>query len=215
LVPVIGIAAGGHAKVVIEILRHLSDYELIGLLDSRSELHHTTVLGVPVLGDDNLLAGLHGQGVEHAFIGLGTVGDSAPRRKLYEKVVRAGFTVIRAVHPQALISPSAQIGQGVTIMAGAIINAAATLGANVIINTGAIVEHDCVIGDHVHIATGAQLASTVRVGAGTHIGVGATIRQCISIGENVIVGAGAVVIRDVNANSVVAGVPARALRKRE
>jgi len=67
----------------------------------------------------------------------------------------------------------------------------------------------------VHIATGAQLASTVRVGAGTHIGVGATIRQCISIGENVIVGAGAVVIRDVNANSVVAGVPARALRKRE
>ncbi len=149
MVPVIGIAAGGHAKVVIEILRHLSDYELIGLLDSRSELHHTTVLGVPVLGDDNLLAGL------------------------------------------------------------------ATLGANVIINTGAIVEHDCVIGDHVHIATGAQLASTVRVGAGTHIGVGATIRQCISIGENVIVGAGAVVIRDVNANSVVAGVPARALRKRE
>lgn len=214
-IKVVGLGAGGHTKVVIEILRLVKVYEIVGLVDPKQELWNTEVLGVPVLGDDALLPQLYEQGVHYAFIGLGTVGDTRPRRRLYEKTRRQGFQIIESIHPQAIISPSAEFGEGVTIMAGAVINACARLGVDVIINTRAVVEHDCVIGDHVHIATGAQLASTVRVGNGVHIGAGATVRQCITIGEGAIVGAGAVVVRDVPLHTVVVGVPARPLREME
>jgi UDP-perosamine 4-acetyltransferase len=143
------------------------------------------------------------------FIGLGSTKDTQPRRRLYELALANGFRSIRTIHPQAIISSSAIIGAGPTIMANAVINAATTLGENVIVNTGAIIEHDCTIGDHVHIATGAKLASTVRVGKGAHIGLGASVRQGISIGECSLVGAGSVVVDDVAPWTVVVGVPAR------
>jgi len=209
---VIGLGAGGHAKVVIEILQLMENYELVGLLDPIQELWGAEVLGVPVLGADDLLTELYDQGVRWAFIGLGTVGNSQPRVNLYERICQQGFRLVQAIHPQAIISPSAQIGDGPTIMAGSVINAKAVLGNDVIINTGAIVEHDCLLGDHVHIATGAQLAGGVKVGDCTHIGMGASIRQGITIGSSVVVGAGAVVVKDVAPNSIVAGVPAGPLQ---
>ena len=207
-IKVVGLGAGGHAKVVIEILRSHKSYELIGLLDPKPQLQGRSVLGVPVLGGDDLLAVLKRDGVCHFFVGLGSIGDTRPRQRLFELAMKYGMKPVDAIHSQAIISPSAVLGEGVTIMAVAVINACAHLGVNVIVNTGAIVEHDCVIGDHVHIATSAQLASTVQVGAGVHIGAGATVRQCITIGEGAIVGAGAVVIKDVPLHTVVVGVPA-------
>ena len=214
MVPVIGLGAGGHARVVIKILRLMGTYELVGLLDPKPELWDTQVLGAPVLGDDGILADLYRQGVYHAFIGLGGTGDNRPRKQLYERALREAFQPVQAIHSKAVVSASAQIGKGLTVMAGAVINAAAIVGDNVIINTGAIVEHDCIVGDHAHIATGARLASTVRVGQGAHIGAGATVRQSITIGEGAIVGAGAVVVKDVDPWTVVVGVPARVLKRR-
>lgn len=208
MIPVVGFGAGGHAKVVIEILRSVHEYEIVGLLDTRIG-RGTRVLGVEVLGDDSLMAELKQRGIEHAFIGVGTVGDAQPRRQLYEKVTDSGFQIVPAVHAAAIVSSSAKIGAGPTIMAGAIVNANAVIGENVIVNTGAIVEHDCVIGDHTHIATGARLAGGVHVGPGSHIGIGAVVRQEIRIGEGAIVGAGAVVVRDVPDFKTVIGVPAK------
>ncbi len=209
MVPVVGFGAGGHAKVVIEILRSMQEYEIVGLLETQDALWGTKVLGVEVLGDDSLMAELKQRGIDHAFIGVGTVGDAQPRRQLFEKVAGFGFQIVPAIHAVAVVSSSAKIGVGPTIMAGAIVNANAVIGNNVIVNTGAIVEHDCVIGDHTHVATGARLAGGVHVGTGSHIGIGAVVRQEIRIGEGAIVGAGAVVVRDVPAGKTVIGVPAK------
>lgn len=210
---VVGLGAGGHAKVVVEILKLVGVYDLVGLVDSNQDLWDTDVLGIPVLGDDSLLTGIYSQGVGHAFIGLGGIGDLGPRMKLYELAIQTGFRMIDVVHPSAVISPSAHWGQGVTVMAGTVINAGAQLGENVIVNTGAIVEHDCVIGNHVHVATGAKLASTVEVADGAHIGIGASVRQCVHIGRNAVVGAGAAVVEDVPENVIVVGVPAKILKR--
>lgn len=211
---VVGVGAGGHAKVVIEILRLMGQMELVGLLDSNEELWETEVLGIRVLGRDHLLSALYRGGVRHAFIGVGSYGEMGPRRCLYTMVKSEGFEVVAAIHPGAMISSSAEIGRGATIMAGAVINAEARLGENIIVNTGAIIEHDCVIGSHAHIASGARLAGKVEVGEGTHIGIGASVRQSIHIGRNVTVGAGAVVIKDLPDDVIAAGIPARVIRKR-
>ena len=210
---IVGFGAGGHAKVVIEILQLCGSYEFVGLLDPKPALQEKIVLGVPVLGDDTLLPALHRNGVKRFFVGIGSIGDSKPRERLFRLGLNCGMKPVNAIHPQAIISSSAEFGEGAIIMAGTVINACARLGVNVIVNTGAIVEHDCVIEDHVHIATGAQMGSNVKIGAGTHIGAGATIRQTITIGAGAIVGAGAVVVADVLANMVVLGIPARPVRK--
>jgi acetyltransferase-like isoleucine patch superfamily enzyme len=55
----------------------------------------------------------------------------------------------------------------------------------------------------------------VRVGNNVWIGYGACILRGVTVGDNAIVGTNAVVTRDVEANAVVGGVPARVLRMRE
>lgn len=213
MVAVIGVGAGGHAKVVIEILRLAGKFEIKGLLDSRPELKGSLVHGVPVLGDDSLLAELRMSGIDHAFIGVGTVNNTRRRTGLFEETRRQGFQIVTAIHPQSVVSPTAHFGKGATIMAGAVINAAARLGDNVIVNTGAIVEHDCVIGNNVHIATGARLAGNVTVEDGVHVGLGALVRQGICLGRNSVIGAGAVVVKDVPENVTMIGAPARIMEK--
>ncbi len=212
---VIGLGAGGHARVVLEALVAVGGFEVVGLLDPRRELWGREVHGVPVLGDDELLERQYDAGVSCAFIGLGGVGDTRPRRRLYEFARSRGFEIVSVVHPAAVVSPSATVGYGATILAGAVVNADARVGEDVIVNTGAIVEHDCRLGDHVHVGGGARLASGVDVGEGAHVGIGATVIQGIQVGAGAIVGAGAVVVRDVEPGIVVAGVPARVLRQVE
>lgn len=210
---VIGLGAGGHASVVIDILQTAGGCELIGLLDVNPASSGTAVFGVPVLGSDDMLPGLRAQGVTHAFIGVGSIGDTTPRRQLYEKLCQQGFELVNAIHPQAVVARSAQMGQGATIMAGCILNPGVWLGVNVVVNTGSVVEHDCQIGDHVFIGPGVRLGGSVEIEVGAHIGIGATILQNIRIGEKAIVGAGAVVIRDVPEHAVVVGIPARVLKR--
>ena len=212
---VVGIGAGGHSRVVIDILRMAGEFELIGLLDIDRELWGKMVDGVPVIGDDARLPELRRQGVAHAFNGVGSTKDTGARRRTYEMVVGLSFELARAVHPSAAIAASARLGDGVIVMAKAAINTGARIGANVIVNTGAIVEHDCVVGDHSHIATGACLGGGVSVGEGSHIGIGASVRQGIAIGRNSVVGAGAAVVEDVPDGVVVTGVPARILGVRD
>ena len=205
----IGVGAGGHAKVIIDILELVNEYLIAGLLDRDHDKIGSKIGGIRVIGDDSLLPSLYDRGVRNAFIGLGSLGNSSARQALYEKVLGFGFSVIAAVHPRAVVSRSAQLGLGPTVMAMAVVNPGTVVGHNVIINTGALIDHDCVIGDHVHVATGACLSGGVHVANGTHIGAGAVVRQGISIGQNSIVGAGSVVVKDVPDNVTVIGVPAQ------
>jgi UDP-perosamine 4-acetyltransferase len=209
----IGFGAGGHAKVVIDILQQEGAYRLHGLLDRNPSLTGKSVLGIPVLGQDGCVHELKQQGVEFFFIGLGGVESLEPRRRLYELALHNGLKPLSAIHRSAIVAGSAALGHGITVMAAAVINADTVIGANVIINTGAVVEHDCRIGDHVHVATGAMVLGGVQIGSKTLIGGGAVIRQGIKIGENVIVGAGAVVVNDVPDDTTVMGVPARAFNR--
>lgn len=206
--PVIGIGAGGHAKVIIDILRMNAEFKLVGLIDSDSALKGHRVLGVPVLGGDDKLESLYNDGVRHAFMGVASLSDSEGNKKIFERVQSAGFEMIKAVHPSAVVAEDVMIGAGCRVFGGAVINPGTSLGTNVVVNTGAVVDHDCLIGDHSQIAPGVKLAGAVTIGAGVFIGIGATVIQGITIGEHAFVAAGAVVIRDVPARTRVAGVPA-------
>lgn len=200
---------GGHAKVVIDCLKNRGVALPVAVLDRDTSLWGKELLGVPILGGDDLIEDLKQKGVGHFVVGVGGVGDNSVRRRVFEEGLSHGLVPLTVVHPSAVCSTSAAFGGGTVVLAGAVVNVGAVLGDNVIINTGAIVDHDCVIGDHVHIAPGVTLSGNVKIGSGAHIGTGASIRQNIHIGENSIVGAGSAVVQDVPANVIVKGVPAK------
>jgi UDP-perosamine 4-acetyltransferase len=204
--------AGGHARVLLEILALRGDVEVIALTDPDVSLHGGSAQGIPVVGGDDLLPALRRQGATHFIVGVGGTGDNTARRRVYDAALRH-LAPLNAIHPRAVVSAAARLGRGVAVMAGAVVNPGAKVGDNVIINTGAIVEHDCVVGDHAHVATGATLCGGVQVGRSAHVGAGATVRQQTRIGEGAVVGAGAVVVHDVAPATVVAGVPARILER--
>jgi sugar O-acyltransferase, sialic acid O-acetyltransferase NeuD family len=140
------------------------------------------------------------------------LGNNPIRLELSRKIEALGGRLATVIHPSAVVSSHAQVGQGVVIFAGAVVNIGAVIGDAVIINTAATVDHDCAVEDAVHLSPGVHLAGEVRVSKGAWLGVGACVRNRITIGAGSVVGAGAVVVRDVDPGATVVGNPARPLR---
>ncbi len=209
--PAIIIGAGGHAKVVLEALLR-SDVTVIGLLDVDEERHGSLVLGVPILGDDNMLD-LYPADSVRLVNGLGSTQDLSRRASLYRNFKEKKYSFASVIHPSAIIARDVVIGEGAHIMAGVILQPGVIIGCNSIINTAASVDHDGIIGDHVHIAPGVVLSGNVCIGERTHVGTGATVIQGITIGSEAVIGAGAVVVRDIPDRVTAVGIPAKVVIK--
>lgn len=181
--------ASGHGKVIKDIL-------------------NANGIKVEAFVDDNLRVNeCAGRKVLHDAGGLSpmivSIGVNRIRRMIVDRLVAKAnaeglpLEFATAIHPSAIISPSAKIGEGTVVMAGAVINADAVIGKHCIVNTGATVDHDCVIGDYCHIAPGANVSGGTHIGEGTWIGVGACVIQCLNIGKDCMIGAGSVVVKDI------------------
>lgn len=205
--PCVLIGAGGHARVVADLLR-LQGAKIAGLYDADTGRHGTLAFGLPVLGDDAAALALPPSSV-WAINGIGSTGPVTTRRSVYERFTAAGFEFPPLVHPSACLSTEAVLEPGVQVMAGAVVGPGARLGENSLVNTRAVVEHDCQIAAHAHVAPGATLCGRVIVGRSAHIGAGAVVIQGIAVGDGALVAAGAAVVRPVPAGGKVAGVPAR------
>lgn len=196
------IGGGGHCKSVLDSTRQNTELEVMGIIDMPEKVG-TSIVGVEVIGTDSDMEKWFNKGIKHAFITLGSIGDTTLRQKLYEKAKKIGFQFPIIQDPSAIVSNETIIEEGTFIGKGAIINAEVQIGKNAIINSGVIIEHDDVIDDYCHLAPGATLSGNVKIGAHTHLGTNATVIQGIEIGENTVIGAGSVVIRDIR-NSVTA-----------
>lgn len=206
---VVILGAGGHGKVVLDILRAAGVHRVVGFIDANETLIGTDVNGVKVLGSANLLPKMKHQKIKAAFV---AIGDNRVRETHAQLVVDAGLELIQAIHPAATVSAAARVGRNVMIAAGAVVCTDVRIEDSAILNTSCIVDHECEIGRATHICPGAILAGRVRVGASAFIGMGAQVLPCLNVGDRAVVGAGATVIRDVPAGATVVGTPARLLR---
>lgn len=203
--------AGGHAKVVIDIIEKQDDYSIAFLFDDDPALKGRTIYGYKVNGDSSdLVEVCRSMGISKGIV---AIGNNKARLGIAEKLEQDGFFLITAIHPSSIIGRGATIGIGSVVMAGVVVNSDTKIGENVIINTKASVDHDCQIDDGVHIAPGATICGEVNVGTGTFVGAGAVIIHCCSVGKVVMIGSGSVVIADVPDGVKVVGVPAKIMER--
>ena len=194
--------ASGHGKVIKEILE-AEGVEVKAFADDDKAVHECA--GIPVLHEAESLSPV-----------IVSIGANRIRKMIVERMKSSDESVKFgiAVHPTAVVSPSAKIGEGTVVMAGAVINADAVIGKHCIINTGATVDHDCIIEDYCHIAPGAHISGATYIGEGTWIGVGASVIQCLKIGKDTMIGAGSVVVKDIPDKVIAYGNPCRIIRER-
>lgn len=181
--------AGGHAKVIIDILT-ASGVDISEIFDNYQSATQLNGINIskPIPTIEELII---------------SIGDNKIRKKIVSQNYSSIYGI--AIHPSAIVSPFAQIGEGSVIMQGAIIQSGAVIGKHCIVNTGASIDHDCIIEDFVHISPSVTLCGNVHVGEGTHIGVGASVIPGINIGKWSLVCAGSVVISDIPEHCVAAG----------
>lgn len=192
---------GGHAASLVDILERENKYKIAGYVVN----DQMTACNVehPIIGTDDDLLNLYKSGIRNAVIGLGYLGKSDLREKLYERLKEIGFRLPVIRDPSAIVSEHAEIGEGTSIGKGTIVNAGAEIGKMCIINTGAIIEHDCIVEDFAHISVGTVLCGSVQVGKASFVGANATVIQNKVIGSNCIVGAGEIIRKNVENNNMV------------
>lgn len=198
---VVIIGAGGHGRVVADIAESCGDTVLGFLDDSETPNNKVNVIGK----SDNAIKYCDGE--TYLFV---AVGNCDVRKKVFNSLPNAKWYT--AIHPSAVISPSATIGEGTCVMPNTAVNNSAVIGKGVIVNTCASVDHDCVIGDFVHIACGVHIAGTVTVGDRTWIGIGSSVSNNLSIGSDIMIGAGTVVVKDISEKGTYVGVPAKKIK---
>ncbi|MBA3662130.1 MAG: acetyltransferase [Gammaproteobacteria bacterium] len=195
------IGAGGHGKVVLSTALACNK-TVLGFIDNDQTIHHTELNDYPVLGDIDFI---HRN--QHAYAVL-AIGHNATRKNIAIQL-SPDLKSPALIHPAAYVHPSAQIGCGTVVFAGAVIQPDVIIGEHCIINTGTTVDHDCVIGNFVHLAPGVHLAGNIIVKEGAFLGIGSVVIPNTLIGAWAIVGAGSVVIKPVPPDLTVMGVPAK------
>lgn len=202
---VIFIGAGGYSKSAIDALS-LYNHQIEGFIDDYKEGEH---LGYKILGkciEDIPIP----QNYEY-FI---SIGDNEKRKKWYDILKSKNLSLINIIDSTAILSNNVEIGLGCFIGKMAIINSDVIIGNNCIINTKALVEHGCRIEDHVNISTNSVLNGDVSIKNSAFVGSCSVVNGQLLIGERAIIGSGAVVIRNVDKDSTVVGVPARKIKER-
>lgn len=199
------IGAGGHSKVIRDIISLSHEYDLYAVLDDAITTYKNEN-GV-IYYNTKLINEID----KNKFKYFISIGDNKIREEIFNRLGIGIKNFATLIHPSAIISKSVKIGYGTAVMPNVVINADSVIGNHCIINTSCIIEHDNVIADFAHISPNATLAGGVKIGKGTHIGAGASIIPNISVGFNSIIGAGAVVIRDIPNNCTAVGVPAKVI----
>jgi 2,3,4,5-tetrahydropyridine-2-carboxylate N-succinyltransferase len=124
------------------------------------------------------------------------------------------------IEPGAIIRDKVFIHKNVVVMMGAIINIGCEIGKGTMIDMNAVLGARATVGDNCHIGAGAVLAGVLEppsadpviIEDNVLVGANAVILEGVRIGKGAVVAAGSVVTKDVEPDTVVAGIPARVIK---
>ena len=187
---------GGLSKMIIESVRVLGCYQIVGIIDDNIP-KGTDIIGSPVLGGSEILPELYKSGVRLAVNSVGGIGNYKVRLKIFHQLADAGFVCPAIVHPTAHVDPSARLEAGVLVLAMSYVSGNAVVGIGSLINNSVVVSHDCVLGVCTSLSPGAMTAGDVIIEDFAQIGMNATVNIGVRIGKECRIGNGATIKKDV------------------
>ena len=209
------VGAGQHARVVLYNIQEQNKYDVIGILDKNLDKAKEEKFfeGIPILDIDYSKIDLkelkEKLGTDKFFISF---GNMKYRKKVWELFKNSGWNSVNIIHPNAVISKNAKLGEGILIECGCLITPNPIIGDNVVVNTGSQVNHDNIIENHVYIASGVVLSGGVKIGENTLLDDGVIVTLGREVGKNSLIGAGAVITKNLEDNIVAYGNPAKVIR---
>lgn len=204
------IGAGTYGEVYLAYLQE-AGVEVVGFLDDDPKCEGKKVRDLPVLGKVSDLERI-GKflGVEAVYCPL---GNNKLRVKFLEMARRQGFTTPNYIHPSVIISPDVKIGEGVYILLGTNVMPHTIIKDYVMISMNVNLAHHSILEDGVFLSTGCNFGANIHAEKYAYCGISSTIMTGVhTLGEDCLIGAGAVVIRDVEPDAVMAGVPAKVIK---
>ncbi len=125
------------------------------------------------------------------------------------------------IEPGAIIRDLVEIGDNCVIMMGAVLNIGASIGEKTMIDMNVVVGGRAIVGKNCHIGAGTVLAGVIEppsadpviIEDNVLIGANVVVLEGVKVGKGAVVAAGSIVVKDVEPYTVVAGVPAKVLKK--
>ena len=171
------VGGGGHCKSVMDAAES-AGWNILGVLDM-PELVGRSVLNTTYVGtDDDIPAWVD---KAEFVITVGQIKSNTIRKRIAERIEKAGGKFATIVANGAYVSKYAEIGGGTVVLHKAVVNAGAKVGNNCIINTMSNIEHDVTIGDFCHISTGAMVNGGCEIGDDVFVGSGAVVVNGVKI----------------------------------
>lgn len=204
------LGVGHNTEVYIDLAETIG-YTVAGLYHYNDERTAETVHGIPILDSTtNLFKNETLEGMQFAL----SMGDNKIRATLARQIRCKGGILPTLIHPTAVVSKYAIIAESVVIHANSVIQAGASIGKDTIISYNASLSHNSSIGNSCYQAFGSTIGAFVSIQDYVLIGQGSAIisGKIDYIGENSIIGAGSVVTKNVEANCIVAGNPAKVIK---
>lgn len=171
------VGAGGHGRSVAEAVLMADQYNLVGFADDGAFARGEEMWGFPVLGPASSFENY----VNYATHAVVAIGNNVLRQKLFAQLQAADFALAGVIHPTAIVSPRAQLGAGVAVMAGAIVGTEATLGQGAIVNCGAVMDHHAQVHEFGHLGVNACMAGGSMLGALAWMQAGSAIGYGVQI----------------------------------
>jgi len=207
---IIILGAGGFAREVLEtidVINKNTDKQImpIGFVyDGAGKETEKLIHGIPVLGEISYLKNVDFNEVQL----VAAIGRSVWRRKMVEEAKKFGAKFMKIIHPSVTLSKWAKIGEGAIIQRLCGIMPEVVIGDFFVSNAYVGIGHDSIIGEYVHVNPHVSIAGGTVIGNDVFIGVRATVLTC-NIGNGSVIGACALITKDVPANMLAKGIPAK------
>jgi len=213
---VVILGIGGNCIDILDTLHDINDasprprFQCVGFLDDDPAAQGKRICGIPVIGGLDRARSIRGAWFVN---GIGSPRTFWRKPQIIARTGLGDDRFVTIVHPSARVSRMATLGAGTVILQNSVVASNAKVGKHVMVLPLSVISHDAVIGDYSTIAGGVCISGNVRVGRACYLGSNCAIREHLSIGDAALCGVGSTVIADVPPRAVVAGNPARRLRR--
>jgi acetyltransferase EpsM len=200
---IIIIGCGSHASELVDYIEYINknavikQFEIMGLIDDITRHYNHYDYKYKFIGTikDHIID-------PTAYYIMG-IGDLSVRSMIFDefKINGAKFTGI--IHPTALISDSAEIGEGTIISHNVSVGPKAKIGSFNVINSRSTIGHDTELGYNNFLSPQVVLGGYAKVGNSNFLGTNSCVLPSIEILNNNIIMAGMIITSKVNSDETV------------